>query len=293
MARDLVERDPGALSAVGEAEAILDLPLQRLMLEGPEAALRRTENAQPAIVLHSLLLLRRLAGAGVQPYAVAGHSVGEFSALYAAQALDWAGTLKAVAARGRVMGAAALGGTGMAAVLGLPDDRVEGVLAETAGSPAVVAANYNAPGQVVISGTEEGLERVIPALLQAGARRVVRLEVSGAFHSPLMADAARAFMPAWEAIPLRRPACVQVFNADARAHQDPVEIRELMVRQLTGPVRWTGCVNHLWELGVRTFLEVGPGRTLTGLVRKIQPQASTHNVEDLRSLDSFLETVHA
>src|SRR5207302_1396989 len=206
----------------------------------------------------------------------------------AAQALDWVGTLQAVGARGRAMALAAPSGTGMAAVLGLPDQRVEAVLAQAAGSETVVAANYNAPGQVVVSGSDEGLERVIPALQSAGARRVVRLEVSGAFHSPFMAGAAAAFRPAWEAIPLRRPACIQVFNADAAAHQEPAEIRELMIRQLTGPVRWSGCVDRLWELGVRTFLEVGPGRTLSALVKKIQPAASTHNVEDRPSREGIV-----
>jgi len=293
MARDLIEQDREGLDAVLEAETILGLPLRGLMAQGPEDALRRTENAQPAIVLHSLLLLRRLAGAGVKPDAVAGHSLGEFAGLHAAQALDWVGTLQAVGARGRAMALAAPSGTGMAAVLGLPDQRVEAVLAQAAGSETVVAANYNAPGQVVVSGSDEGLERVIPALQSAGARRVVRLEVSGAFHSPFMAGAAAAFRPAWEAIPLRRPACIQVFNADAAAHQEPAEIRELMIRQLTGPVRWRGCVDRLWELGVRTFLEVGPGRTLSALVKKIQPAASTHNVQDRPSLDAFLEAVHA
>jgi [acyl-carrier-protein] S-malonyltransferase len=191
------------------------------------------------------------------------------------------------------MAESAPAGTGMAAVLGLPDDRVKAVLAQLEGEPPVVAANYNAPGQVVISGSDEGIERATSALLQAGARRVLRLEVSGAFHSPFMARAAGAFRPAWESIPLRQPACVQVFNADAREHQEAGEIRELMVRQLTGPVRWTESVNRLWELGVRTFVEVGPRRVLTGLVKKIQPQASVHNVEDLPSLDAYLEAARA
>ena len=293
MARDLIERDAGAAGFLDTAETRLGLPLRRLMLEGPEELLQRTEHAQPCILFHSLALLARLTAAGTMPDAVAGHSLGEFAGLVAAGGLTTEAAMDAVGARGRAMAAAASPDSGMAAVLGLSDGVLQRVLAEHAGGDLVVAANYNAPGQVVISGTDAAIHAVTPALEAAGAKRIVRLSVGGAFHSPLMAQAAATFRQAWEAIPLRRLARTQVFNADGQPHREPDEVRDLMVRQLTGPVHWSASITRLWDLGVRTFVEVGPRRTLTALVRKIQPEASTHNVEDLPSLDAFLEAARA
>jgi [acyl-carrier-protein] S-malonyltransferase len=154
----------------------------------------------------------------------------------------------------------------------------------------VVVANYNAPGQVVISGSEAGLTAIGPQLEAAGAKRLVRLPVSGAFHSPLMARAAQVFAAAWEKIPIRALHRPQVFNADAEVHQDSDEVRRLMVGQLTGPVRWTQSIQRLQQLGADTYIEVGPRRTLTGLVKKIVPGAKVHNVEDLNSMNSLLES---
>lgn len=188
------------------------------------------------------------------------------------------------------MAAAAPAGSGMVAVLGLDDNTVDRVCAETGG---VVPANYNAPGQVVISGSNAALEAVTPPLQKAGARRLVRLPVSAAFHSPLMAQAALAFAEAWNQIPLRRLDRPQVFNADAEVHAEPAEVRPLMVGQLTGPVRWTQSVQRLRQLGIGTFVEIGPGKTLTGLVKKIVPDAVLHNIEDMTSLAAFLQTAHA
>ena len=264
------------------------MPLKRLMLDGPEAELQATENAQPAILFHSVALLRLMVARGLLPALVAGHSMGEFAGLVAADALDPLDALTAVRARGTAMSAAAPKASGMIAVIGIPDNAVEQICAASGGE--VVVANYNAPGQVVISGSERGLAAVSPQLGEAGAKRLVRLPVSGAFHSPLMAQAAQVFATAWEKIPLsalRRP---QVFNADAEVHQDPVEVRRLMVGQLTGPVRWTQSIQRLQQLGADTYIEVGPRRTLTGLVKKILPGAVVHNVEDLTSMNTLLET---
>ena len=267
------------------------MPLGRLMLEGPEAELQATENAQPAILFHSLALLRLVTSRGFSPSLVAGHSMGEFAGLVAAEALDPLDALTAVRARGGAMSAAAPPASGMIAVLGLADDAVEEVCAGSAG--LVVVANYNAPGQVVISGSEAGLSAVSPQLQAAGAKRLVRLPVSGAFHSPLMVQAARVFAAAWEKIPLRPLRRPQVFNADAEVHQDPTEVRRLMVGQLTGPVRWTQSIKRLQQLGADTYVEVGPRRTLTGLVKKILPGAVVHNIEDLDSMNTLLETINA
>ncbi|HET9847965.1 MAG TPA: ACP S-malonyltransferase [Candidatus Dormibacteraeota bacterium] len=290
MARDLIEKDDGTGEFLKKAEDLLNLPLGRLMVEGPGDELQKTENAQPAITFHSLALLRKLVDAGITPDAVAGHSLGEFAGLVAAGGLEPIDALLAVRARGRAMAAAAPGGTGMVAVLGLDDAAVDRVCAEVQG---VVPANYNAPGQVVISGSNDALEAVTPRLQEAGARRLVRLPVSAAFHSPLMKDAAAAFAETWDAITLRRLERPQVFNADAAAHAEPGEIRPLMVGQLTGPVRWTQSVRRLRELGASTFVEIGPGRTLTGLVKKIVPEAVLHNIEDMASLTAFLQAEHA
>src|SRR5712691_1925791 len=290
MARDLLEQDPGSAEFLRQAQDRLEKPLGRLMVDGPEPELQATDNAQPAILFHSLALLRLAASRGLRPSLLAGHSMGEFAGLVAAEALDPLDALQAVQARGRAMSAAAPAASGMIAVLGLPDAEVERVC--TASEGLVVVANYNAPGQVVISGSEAGLNAVSPQLQAAGAKRLVRLPVSGAFHSPLMARAAQVFATAWDKIPLRALGCPQVFNADAQVHQDPAEVRHLMVGQLTGPVRWSQSIQRLQQLGADTYIEVGPRRTLTGLVKKILPGAVVHNVEDLTSMNTLLETVH-
>jgi [acyl-carrier-protein] S-malonyltransferase len=286
MARELLEEDGDSQEFLAEAEQRLDIPLGRLMLEGPEAELQATQYAQPAIVFHSLALLRKVSADGHEPVAVAGHSLGEFPGLVAAGGLQAFDALLAVKARGQAMAAAARSGSGMMAVLGLDDDAVDQVCSRV---PGVVAANYNSPGQVVLSGTDAGLQAARVELERAGARRLVRLPVSAAFHSPLMVEAARTFGAAWAGIPLQPLRLRQVFNADAQVHLDPAEVRQLMVGQLTGPVRWTQSVLRLRELGAATFVEIGPGRTLTGLVKKIVPGAVLHNIDGMSSLNAFLQ----
>lgn len=289
MGRDLLQ--PGSESDPFRkaAEARLDVPLGRLLLEGPAQTLQATDQAQPAILFVSLALLGLLASNGASPQAVAGHSLGEFAGLVAAQALDPLDALAAVQSRGRAMAAAAPKGTGMAAVLGLDDETVTRLCTDTGD---VVAANFNAPGQVVVSGTDQALDLITPRLEQAGARRVIRLPVSGAFHSPLMARAAETFRREWAAIPLQRLERPQVFNADGDVHVEATEVRELMVGQLTGPVRWTATVRRLQQLGIDRFVEVGPGRTLTGLVKKILPGAVVHNIEDMSAVRDYLRATH-
>src|SRR3989454_5091056 len=261
MARDLLEGDPGSAEFLRQAEDRLAMPLGRLMVDGPEAELQATENAQPAILFHSLALLRQLVGNGIEPGAVAGHSMGEFAGLVAGGALDPLDALAAVRARGAAMSAAAPPASGMIAVLGLPDGTVEQVCAASGG--LVVVANYNAPGQVVISGSEAGLNAVSPQLEAAGAKRLVRLPVGGAFPSPLMAGAGRGVSAAWGKNPLPPLRPPQGFNADAQVHQDPVEVRRLMVGQLTGPVRWTQSIRRVQGPGAGTYIGAGPRRVLT------------------------------
>ncbi len=288
MARDLIEEDEASGKLLAAAEDRLQIPLRRLMLEGPAEALQATEHAQPAILFHSLALLEHLTAAGIEPAAVAGHSLGEFGGLVAAGGLQPLDALAAVHVRGRAMAAAAPSGTGMAAVLGLTDEVVEHICADSRTTGTVVLANFNAPGQVVISGSDEALSAIVPRLEAAGAKRVMHLPVSAAFHSPLMEEAARRFRETWKRVPLRPLRLPQVFNADAAVHKDPDEIRALMVRQLSGPVRWSASVKLLGDMGISTFVEVGPKRTLTALVKKVLPAATIHNVEDLPSLQAFL-----
>ena len=290
MGRSLLGSGSESAHLLAAAEARLQIPLRRLMLDGPPAELQATDAAQPAILFQSLALIQLLEERGAVPAAVAGHSLGEFAGLVAAHALDPLDALEAVQARGRAMAAAAPAGSGMAAVLGLDDATVVRICGE---SPDAVPANFNAPGQVVISGTDHGLELVGARLQQAGARRVIRLPVSGAFHSPLMAAAAKAFRSHWERVSLRRLDRPQVFNADGAVHDSPAEVRDLMVAQLTGPVRWTETVKRLQGLGVDRFVEVGPGRTLAGLVRKILPGALVHNIEDMDGIETYLRAAHA
>ncbi len=290
MAPGLLAQGSESAAFLAAAEARLAMPLRRLMLEGPPAELQATDRAQPAILFHSLALLQLLTRRGAEAVAVAGHSLGEFAGLVAANALDPLDALEAVQARGRAMAAAAPAGSGMAAVLGLDDDTVVRLCAE---SKDVVPANFNAPGQVVISGTNQGLDQVSVLLERAGAKRVIRLPVSGAFHSPLMSGAADAFRSHWRRVGLNRLDRPQVFNTDGAVHQDPAEVRRLMVAQLTGPVRWTATVLGLKELGVDRFVEVGPGRTLTGLVKKILPGAVVHNIEDMEGVEAYLRVAHA
>jgi [acyl-carrier-protein] S-malonyltransferase len=289
MARDLLEQDAESQALLRQAEDRLQMPLGRLMLDGPETELQATETAQPAILFHSVALLGQLAARGVEPAAIGGHSLGEFSGLVAAGGLQPLDALLAVRARGQAMAAAAQPGSGMVAVLGLDDPTVDRICAEVDG---VVPANYNAPGQVVISGSKAAIDRVTPLLQHAGARRLVPLPVSAAFHSPLMARAAATFARTWDTIPLRRLERPQVFNADAQVHAEPAEVRALMVGQLTGPVRWTQSVHHLKDFELDAYVEIGPGRTLTGLVKKIVPGAVVHNIEDVASMNAFLQSVH-
>lgn len=277
MGRRILAERPQLAEAAAER---LGLDLRHLCLEAAETELRRTENAQPALLLVSLLLLEALAPAGIRAAAAAGHSLGEYGALVAGGGLEPLDALELVRKRGLAMAAAPDGA--MAAVLGLPDSEVESACREAGG--LVVPANYNAPGQVVISGEVAAVERALEILQARGARRVVRLRVSGAYHSPLMAPAAGRLAEALAVAPLQPLRIPVVFNVDAAIHQDVQSVRRLLVEQLTAPVRWVQSVQALWDHGVRSFVEVGPQRTLSGLIRRIVPEAELHNVEDWDSL---------
>lgn len=238
-------------------------------LHGDADALRPTEIAQPALLFVECALRASLP-ATFDVVAVAGHSVGEYAACVAAGALAPADAMTAVVARGRAM-AAMRDGT-MCAVIGLDADAIEEVCAQVRSTgEVVVVANLNAPGQVVISGSRAGVDAARALATERGARRAIELNVSGAFHSPLMAEAARSFEPVLEALPLRDPAVPVVCNVDAAPARSAAELRDRLRRQLTSAVRWVDTVHQLTALGATTLLEVGPGNVLTGLARRIAP----------------------
>lgn len=287
MGRDLAEARPEAARVYRRAEEVLDVPLRRICWEGPAEELTRTENAQPAILTHSYAVWR-LMPARLREDAVvaAGHSLGEFTAYLVAGALDFEDAVRLVRRRGELMARSSGEGT-MAAVLGLDDDAVRRACGSVA-EGVVVPANFNAPGQVVISGEAEAVTRAGEAALEAGARRVVPLDVSGAFHSPLMEVAHGGLERALNEVRIRRPQFPVVANATAEPVTDPGEARELLLRQLTSPVRWTESVARMARFGPGRWYELGPGRVLRGLSRRIDRSLETVSMgsaEDLERLE--------
>ncbi|MHB8620054.1 MAG: ACP S-malonyltransferase [Chloroflexota bacterium] len=281
MAKDLWERAPEARRLIGRADEVLGQPLSRLMFEGPEEMLTRTVNAQPAIFVHSLALLSCLPPTPDVAFA-AGHSVGEYSALVAAGAIEFDAALRLLQERGRLMERA---GTerpgGMLAVIGLDAGAIEEACASVA--PLVVApANFNGPGQTVVSGELEGLQAVAVALKERGARRMLPLNVSAAFHSPLMAGAAAALGQAVSSVPVCAPLWPVIGNVTARPLTTASEIRQELADQVAAPVRWEESMRFLAAAGVRNCLEVGPGNVLAGLMKRIDPHVSVAAVSDLQ-----------
>lgn len=280
MGKELAERYPEAREAFEEADDALGFSLSRLCWEGPEDELTRTRNAQPALLVHSAAAWRVLRKAGVEPVVAAGHSLGEFSAYMAAGSLGFADAVRTVRLRGELMYefGQARPGT-MAAVLGLDDDVVEGVCSEaSAGDSVVVAANFNSPGQVVVSGDVDAVERASALLVSAGAKKVTGLNVSGAFHSPLMAPAEEGLRDHLDGVDFGAPAFPVISNVTASPVTDPAEAKLLLVQQLTSTVRWTDSVRTMLQLGVTRFLEVGSGKVLTGMLKRIDRAAEGRGV---------------
>lgn len=286
MGRDLYEASPAARQLFSRADQILGFGLSRLCFEGPEEALTRTENAQPAIFVTSLACLAAAQEAGVIRVPdgvrfVAGHSLGEYTALVAAGALDFEAGLKLVRERGRLMQAASEATpSGMAAVLGLAEEAVLEVCAEA----GVEVANYNAPGQLVISGSKDALERAVELARSRGARRVIFLNVSGAFHSRVMAPAAAGLKPFIDAAPFRPAQVPVVANITARPIVSPDEIRAELREQILRPVRWQQSMEYIIKQGVRRFIELGPGKVLSGLLRRVDPSVEAVVIDGLAAL---------
>lgn len=270
MGKDLYENSPIAKELFDQADDILGFGIKKLMFEGTAEDLMQTKVTQPCVFLHSVISVLSL-GENFNPGVTAGHSLGEFSALTAAGALTFADGLTLVSKRAAAMQKCCeTQKSAMAAVLGLEDEVIEKVCAEvTATGKTVVAANFNCPGQIVISGTEEGVDEASKQLEAAGAKRVVKLQVSGAFHSPLMDPAKVELEAAIAATKFSAPKCPVYQNVDAMPHTEPEEIKANLISQLTSPVRWTKSIQNMISNGVAEFVECGPGNVLTGLMRKI------------------------
>jgi len=267
MGKDLYESSSVAKELMESANTILGFRLTDVMFNGTEEELKQTNITQPAIFLHSVALAKAL-GESFKPAMVAGHSLGEFSALVANGTLEFADALKLVYARAMAMQKACEANPStMAAILNLEDEVVEKICAETEG--VVVAANYNCPGQLVISGENEAIDKACEALLAAGAKRALKLPVGGAFHSPLMEPARVELEAAIAATPFHTPICPVYQNVTASAVSDPEEIKKNLIVQLTAPVRWTQTMNAMVADGCSEVIEVGPGKVLQGLFRKV------------------------
>ena len=284
MGRALHDADAGARALFAEADAVLGYPLSRICFEGPEAELTATANAQPAILTVSLAalgFLRARTAAAVAPMAVAGHSLGEYSALVATGALRFADAVRLVHLRGKFMQEAVPAGVGaMAAILGLAADEVAAACREAAGAEVVSPANLNGGGQVVIAGHKAAVERACAAAKARGAKRAVPLAVSAPFHCSLMQPAADRLAAELERIEVAAPQVPVVTNVEAAPNQDPTRVRELLTRQVTAPVRWEESVQRLASMGVTRAIEVGAGNVLAGLVRRIAPAITTASVGD-------------
>lgn len=272
MGKDLYDNNQLAHDLFEKANEILGFRITDLMFEGTEEDLRQTKVTQPAIFLHSVILAKTL-GEEFKPDMVAGHSLGEFSALVAAGALSFEEGLKLVATRAMAMQKACeITPSTMAAVLALPNEKVEEICASV--DDVVAPANYNCPGQVVISGTVTGIDAACPLLLEAGAKRALKLKVGGAFHSPLMQPAQEELAAAIEKAEFTTPVCPVYQNVDAKPHTDPAEIKANLIAQLTAPVRWTQSVQAMVADGLTEAVELGPGAVLQGLIRKIDSSVS-------------------
>ena len=270
MGKDLYEQLDWAKQLFEEANSILGFRITDIMFDGSDEDLRRTDITQPAVFIHSVAVARSLDV--FKPDMVAGHSLGEFSALVACGALSFESGLKLVAQRARAMQKACelVPGT-MAAIIGLEDSRIEQICADlNAKGMVVVPANYNSPGQVVISGSREAIAAACPLMQEAGAKRALPLTVGGAFHSPLMTPAKEELAKAISQTQFSTPVCPIYQNVDAKPHTNPDEIRENLVTQLNSPVRWTQSVLNMIADGAQEFTECGPGTVLTGLIKRIR-----------------------
>ena len=296
MGKDLADAFPEARAVFDQVDAALGEKLSTLCFEGPDEQLKLTANTQPAILTVSVAAAAVLAKAGIAPDFVAGHSLGEYSALVAAGAISAADAARSVRARGTFMQEAVPQGQGaMSAVLGLAPDKVREICAAVAAETGAVVspANYNEPGQTVIAGAAAAVEAAGAKLKAAGAKRVLPLPVSAPFHCALMAPVKARLEPVLRAVSWTAPAVPVVTNVEAKPNQDAARVVPLLVEQVTASVRWIECVEELARLGVTRVVEVGPGKALTGMVKRIAPGIEAFNVEDKASLEKTLAAIRS
>ena len=292
MGRGLYDAFPAVRAVYEEASSILGYDVAQLCFEGPVERLNLTENTQPALLVSSAAALKALEPAGLTPLAVAGHSLGEYSAVFAAGGVSFRDAVALVQKRGRYMAEAVPPGTGLvAALLGLSAEVVKAVCQEASSVGVVAAANFNSPGQVVIAGEKAAVERAIDIAKAKGCKKAIPLPVSVPVHTPLMQGAADRLAAEFGGVAWRDLTVPLINNAEAVALQRSEDIRASLVRQLPSSVRWEESVQTMAKMGVTTFLEIGPGTVLIGLVKRILPGAVTANVHDQKSLDAALTTV--
>ena len=296
MGQDLAAAEPAARAIFDEVDAALSENLSRLMFEGPEDKLTLTENAQPALMAVSLAVVRVLEARGTKldglASHVAGHSLGEYSALAATGALSLADTARLLRLRGQAMQRAVPVGEGaMAALLGLDYDTAAEIATVAAGGDVIAAANDNAPGQVVLSGAKAAIERAVVIAKEKGARRAVLLPVSAPFHCPLMQPAAEEMAEALADVTINPPALPLVANVTASEVSDPDAIRDLLVRQVTGAVRWRESVLRMKAFGVTSLIEAGAGKVLTGLARRIDRELEAVSLQTPEDIDAFMASL--
>jgi [acyl-carrier-protein] S-malonyltransferase len=292
MGRDLAEKYPESRAVFDAADSALGFSLFKLCCEGTEEALKQTENTQPAILTVSIAAYRALENRGVTPDFAAGHSLGEYSAVVAAGGLDFAEAVKIVRSRGRYMQEAVPAGEGaMAAILGLPPSEVAEVCKKAADHEVVSPANLNSPEQTVISGSAAAVKRAVEIASQSGAKRAVMLPVSAPFHCAMMAPAQERLEADLRAATFHALKFPVITNVDAEAVTTGDEARDALIRQVTQPVRWLDSIHEMIEAGVTVFVEVGPGKVLSGLLRQIDRSIRAFNVEDSASLEAAIEKI--
>ena len=288
MGRDLYESFKDSRSYYDEAEEILEFPLKRYSFEGPEETLKQTYITQSALFVHSVVLTKLLANQAITPVITAGHSVGEYSALAAAGALPFSDMLRLVKIRGELMQTAGEKTPGMmAALIGGDNDAVSAICREAGSMGIVKPANYNAPGQVVVSGSKEGVQRAMEIARDRGVRRAVELKVSGAFHSPLMAEATGRLIEEIHLSSWRTTKLPVVANVTAQPMSDPEKIKHNLEEQLLSPVRWSESVVYMAKSGIDAFIEVGAGRVLQGLVKRIRKEIPCYSVGTVGELETI------
>ena len=290
MGQDLARACPGARQVLEMADQAVGFPLARLMADGPSEDLRQTVNTQPAVVAHSLAVLAAVRERGLEPFVVAGHSVGEYAAVAASGALEAEEALRLVRRRGQYMQEASdLEPSGMAALIGADLKSAEALCAAVSGVGPVEVANLNSPGQVVISGSEAGLKEAVRRAADFRIRKAIQLEVSGAFHSCLMAPASSRLAEDLEKAPLRDPQVPLVANRTAQPVTGREELRRVMTEQVVSRVLWEDSVRRMLEMGVTHFLELGPGAALAGMIKRITTEAVVMSVQDPTSLDKAVQ----